>query len=1486
MDRNTLRRYESENMHDACGTGFIAELDGKPSRRVLSSAISALKRLDHRGARSADMSTGDGAGLLMDIPADFFHPVIGHLFGHRMTEGEKLGVAQLFCDPEEQEWIEELFADLASEYSLTFPGSRRVPVRRDALGEMARESCPLVLQLFFICCDDRPHFEKDLFVIRKRAEGLLRQQGSEAFICSLSSRTIVYKGLLTAQQVEAFYPDLTDENFKVKVAVFHERFSTNTLPQWSMAQPFRFMGHNGEINTVKGNRLWMKSRERDLDGSHWGDDLKHLLPIVSSTGSDTLSLDNALEFLTMSGRSILHAMMMLVPEPYLNDPGMSDALRDFYIYHENFMEPWDGPAALVFTDGRYVAAKLDRNGLRPLRYTITNDGLVIMASEAGVVDVGEQDLKLHHHMTSGEIFALSLDGEGILSNAEIKASVASAADYSGMIRENFRMIPRSGHIEEFSDFALPEGGFDTRLRLLFGWNEEDLSRFIIPMAQSGREPMGSMGADIPLAIFSKQDRKLYDHFKQSFAQVTNPPIDPIREDFVTSLHVFLGSEEKLLSLQPRFQGALRLESPILSPREMKILLSNGDQFPYAVVHCHFRIGDSLSEQLARLQEEAARLAEGGTRILLLSDEDSDREHLPIPMPLVISALHQHLTREQLRSRVSLIAATGDVLADHHLAVLVAMGASAVYPYMAYELIREQFDSGDWTERMQYYRYALEKGLLKIMAKMGISTFRSYHGSMLLHAVGLGRELMEQYFPQISCTTGGIGLGHIEKRMAGRLERAFMTDKPVLPELGIFKFRKNGELHGYSPSQFKTIFKLAAGVQDAEFPKQDLIYLRDLLDIRQGEALPLEQVEDTAALLRRFGSGAISLGAISDESHRVIARGMSLIRGRSNTGEGGEAADRYTHGNPDTSANSYVKQVASARFGVNTDYLAAAREIQIKIAQGAKPGEGGQLPGHKVTLDIASARNSTPGVPLISPPPHHDIYSIEDLAQLIHDLKQVNPRAKISVKLVSQPGIGTVAAGVAKAEADIILISGGDGGTGASPLGSLKNAGMPWELGLSETHRVLTANGLRDRVTLRVDGGIRGHRDILIAALLGAEEFDFGTGIMIAIGCVMARQCHLNTCPAGIATQDPDYRKRFKGRPEQIEAYLRAVASRLREDLASLGAYSLGDIVGRSDLLQVRKEYETVVRDLDLDLSAILPAEGEGSLPLTTQSKVRLIPERREATLDEGIIEEVRPAIMTHGQAVVRRQVRNRDRAVGTRLSGELSFLFGKGNFNGNILYQLEGAAGQSLGAFLTDGVEIQLKGVANDFVGKGMSGGLIAIRMSREIRYTRDLQTVMGNVALYGASGGMLLVAGRAGERFAVRNAGASAVVEGIGNHGCEYMTRGVVVVLGDFGRNFGAGMTGGLAYLYDVKAEARYKLNHDFIRVDMLNQGDLELLQSLLNRHHFRTRSHHAKHILDHWDTESDRFIKVIPKAMDIIDFKEVYDQQIAKRLALVLNE
>ena len=1473
----------SQDFHDACGIGFIAELSAEPSKRVIELSIEALKNMSHRGASGSDEKSSDGTGLLTDIPFEYFRLVLYEELNIKLYDGA-LGIAMVFTTEQELNALTNEIISQSKELGINYLGIRNVPTNKAVLGDIARNTCPLIVQYFLSDNTKGNDFESRLYLLRKSIEQKITASSGETFICSLSSKTIVYKGMMKPNNLARFYPDLIQPEFKAKVSLFHERFSTNTISTWSMAQPFRMLGHNGEINTIKGNRLWMQTRETTIQSNYWNSNLKRLKPIVSQSGSDSYSLDNILEFLVRSGRSLFHSAMMLIPEPYVYDSTMPQELKDFYVYHENHIEPWDGPAALVFTDGDIVGAKLDRNGLRPLRYTRTKDGLVVMASEAGVVDIDEGNILMHHHMKSGENFAIKLDGTGIITNAEILKIVSSDGKYSSMIRNNLSALERGDYQLEFGNFTLPEVGFDKRLRIAFGVDKEDLERILFPMAKSGRESVGSMGDDTPPALISTQNRKMYDYFKQHFAQVTNPPIDSIRERHVMSLYRYIGSESDLLNDEEVFKGAIRIDSPVLSPREVLLLKDKNNSFPHVIINCNFKIEDDLNKKIEEIRNECKKAVLNGTKIIFLSDENLQKDHAPIPMLLIVSAVHQYLIKEKLRNQCALLCFTGDAIEDHHIACLVGFGASAVYPYMAYELIRENFAGEAWVEMMHNYRTALEKGLLKIMSKMGISTLSSYHGSMLFNAIGISDQMINEYFPTIKSTLGGLNIKILQTLLTERSKKAF-EQKISIEEIGRFRFRKGGEAHGFSPTVFKQIHNVSQKKELVTKAEENLVYVRDLLEMKKKEAIALDAIEPAENIVKRFGLGAISFGAISEETHRTLARAATILGMRSNTGEGGEQKDRYSISNPDKSENCFTKQVASARFGVTTSYLTAARELQIKIGQGAKPGEGGQLPGEKVTLSIANNRYTTPGVALISPPPHHDIYSIEDLAQLIYDLRQVNPRANICVKLVSQFGIGIIASGVVKAGADTILISGNDGGTGASPLGSLKNTGLPWEIGLSEVHRTLIQNDLRNSVTLRVDGGLKNERDIIIAAMLGAEEFDFGTSALISIGCVMARQCHLNTCPAGIATQDKELRKIFKGKPENLVNFIRNITDNIRQSLSELGFASINEIVGRNDLLTAKTDLKKYIKNKNIDLSFIL--NNKLSHKFSAGQKEKHSSSKSDKHIDETVIEEVLPAIMTHGRAIVTRKLKNTDRAIGTRLSGLISFLYGPSEFKGNIQYRLEGAAGQSFGAFLVDNIELRHCGVANDYVGKGMSGGLITIRFPRTIRKSLEGNTIIGNVALYGATGGELFVAGKACERFAVRNSGAAAVVEGVGNHGCEYMTRGFVIILGDIGKNFGAGMTGGRAFIYTTENNLLEKnLNHEYVRIEAMKIADEDLVLKYIVNHQFHTGSTIAQSILNNWETEKYKFVKIIPLAMNSVDFTKIYEEQFKDRLQGVFNK
>ena len=1481
--------FNSNNFHDACGTGFIVSQTGKPNKQILPLALKALKKLSHRGAKSADQKSGDGSGILTDIPQKFFKHLLRNEYDISVDRSSSITIGMVFTTSFEKKWISLLIDKTLKESSFRLMAIRQVPVNKNVLGETSLKSAPVIIQ--FIVSNEKVkkrEIEHKIYLVRKKIQKEILNKNKKTYICSFSSKTIVYKGLMTSDTLDQFYLDLTNKRFVTKLALFHERFSTNTGSTWAMAQPFSFIAHNGEFNTIKGNRLWMKARENEIASKYWSKNIDDIKPIINYEGSDSQSFDNALEFLVKSGRGIYDAIMTMIPDSYTKSQTIEKKLRDYFIYHENFMEPWDGPAAVVFTDGDIVGAKMDRNGLRPLRYSITKDGLVIMASEAGILEIDDENLVLHHHMKSEEIFGVDLKSGKISNNESIKKTVSDSGPYSELLKKNLHYIERESPEKEFGIFGIPSGGFNRKIRVALGWSLEDIDKFIVPMGTNSREAMGSMGDDTPVSAISEKNRKFYDFFRQWFAQVTNPPIDPIRERDVMSLHKFLGSEDNITEKISTFNDAIRISSPVLSPREIIELFSYKDWFKHEKIICHFSKNSSLESRLNHIKFKSREAVENGAKIIFLSDEGVTENKLPIPMALVTSLVHHYLVEKELRSKTSIICIAGDVVEDHDIAVLLSLGASAVYPYMAYEVVREMFAEKNWIKSMSNYRYALEKGLLKIMSKMGISTISSYSGSMLMHSIGLSVKLSKKYFPSIPSLLGGINIDYISEILSSRNINAFKNESGKrMNDAGLFRYRKDGEAHGYNPKNFRQIQKgndnKKINIDDIDRP----VYIRDLLKYKSNrDSLPLNSVEKNNRIIRRFGSGGVSFGAISEESHRDLAKGFNMVGARSNTGEGGELEDRYSISNPDKTINSYIKQIASGRFGVSIDYLAAAGELQIKMAQGAKPGEGGQLPGFKVTNLIASARSATPGMPLISPPPHHDIYSIEDIKQLIHDLKQANPRAKVSVKLVSQPGIGTVASGVVKAGADIILVSGYDGGTGASPLGSLKHAGFPWEYGLAETHQVLMANNLREQVTLRVDGGLKWSKDILVAAMLGAEEYDFGTSALVALGCVMARRCHLNTCPAGIATQDDKFLKKYKGSSENLSKYLEKIGSDVRVELANLGFPKLQNIIGRSDLLSYNSQFKSYIKKRGIDLSLILNKNSKKGLPLESILKVSYTDIRKKNTIDEEILTEIRSEILTHGHGVIYKNIKNTDRSIGTRLSGEVAFLFGKHNFKGSIQCRLFGVAGQSFGAYLSNGIELRLKGAANDYVGKGMSSGLITIRMPNTIRKQNKEHTVIGNVALYGATGGDVYIAGKGGERFGVRNSGACGVVEGIGNHGCEYMTQGTIVVLGDIGKNFGAGMTGGIAYIYSKNKSLKNKLNHDFVYENKLEPKDHNLIIRFLRNHIFHTDSSFGNKILNNWNKEKIFFKKIKPRAMDIVNLDAIYDIHTSNRINVLLNE
>ena len=1482
--------YEPWMEHDCCGVGFVADSSGARSHRILQMALSCVENVTHRGAVAADAGTGDGAGVLTQIPFQLFEREVERL-GQYIHDPSDLAVGMFFLprNPARLMRSLEIAEEAVKEYQLDFLGWREVPVDPSALGKQAAQSQPEIRQALLsrpaLMSEDA--FERRLYLIRKSIEKHAAAEGlSDLYVSSLSNKTIVYKGLMVASQLPGFYPDLQDSGFETAIAMFHQRYSTNTFPSWELAQPFRYLGHNGEINTIQGNRNWMSSREPELRSPVWRETVEEMRPLVSQVGSDSLSLDNALEVLKVSGRDLTHGVMMLIPEAWENMPHMPAEARAFYRYHSCLCEPWDGPAAVTFSDGVTVGAILDRNGLRPARYTITTDGVVVMGSETGLVGIDESRVLRKGQLNPGEIIAVDTAKGEILPDLDAKRPYFGRRPYGRWVKQ---------HMVELKDYVKPcpnrgtEESADANLPLqkAFGYTAEEMSYVLKEMGIEGKEPTGSMGDDTPLAVLSDQPRLVYDYFKQRFSQVTNPPIDPVREKVVMSLSRYLGVRHSLLQETEHHARQVHLATPILRTEELHAMrgLNEPDLQPQTI-HCLFDSAGGpgeLRRALDSLCDSAVAAVQSGKTILILSDRGVGPLLAPVPMLLAVSAVHNHLIRKGCRMRASLVVDSGEPREVHHFAVLTGCGASSVHPYLALSAVVDLAEKakGELSseEAVHAFIRVVEKGLLKVMSKLGISCLSSYFGARNFEAIGLGGEVMDRCFPETPSHLGGVGFDDLAEEVLARHREAFQDKKqPKLKQGGTYRYRKHAEYHAFNPDVVKGLHQAvrdkdhASYLQFAELVnRRTPIGPRDLLRFREaGEAdrVPLEEVEPVEEIWKRFGTAGMSLGALSPEAHETLAIAMNRIGGRSNSGEGGEDPDRFGARENGDWPNSRVKQVASARFGVTPAYLASADEIQIKMAQGSKPGEGGQLPGHKVDTHIAAIRHSVPGVTLISPPPHHDIYSIEDLAQLIYDLKQSNPRALVNVKLVSEAGVGTIAAGVVKAYADVVHISGHDGGTGASPWTSIKNAGSPWELGLAETQQVLVMNGLRGRVRLRVDGGLKTGRDVVTAALLGAEGYDFGTAPLVAQGCIMARQCHLNTCPVGIATQNRGLRAKFTGSPEDVITYLRGVAEEVRTLLGTLGFRSLDEAIGRSDLFEFSPP-EGNPKLAKLDFSRFLAdPDPEGRFDRKCAADRN---DRPGASFDDGILGECRAAF--EGQAIeIERQVRNVDRAIGTRISGELAKNFGNQGIE-DILIKLNfnGSAGQSLGAFLSKGVEIHVEGEANDYVGKGMAGGLISLHPHEASKYPSQDSSIIGNAVLYGATGGQLFAAGRAGERFAVRNSGADAVVEGVGDHGCEYMTGGRAVILGSTGRNFAAGMSGGLAYVLDAEGHFPDRLNAEMVNLEHLsNPWDENFLKGMIERHRKLTGSRHALDILTRWDHYRRIFWKVFPNPPEALAFKE----------------
>ena len=1485
-DRRKEGLYDPAHEHDACGVGMIVNLNGSKSHELVDSALRVLENMKHRGAEGADNKTGDGAGIMVQIPHEFIL-----LQGIPVPEKGKYGTGLIFLpkDPKEQEHILSIVIEEIEREGLTLMHLRAVPVNSDILGQSARETEPDIKQVFITGAGHTENLERTLYIIRKKIEQRVQQK--DFYIVSLSSRTIIYKGMLSSTQVRTYFSDLTQPYFTSGLAIVHSRFSTNTFPTWSLAQPFRLLAHNGEINTIRGNRGWMEARESVLSTPTLGN-VKDIRPIVQPDMSDSASLDNVLEFFVMSGLSLPHAMAMLVPESFNDKNPISEDLKAFYEYHSILMEPWDGPAALLFSDGRYAGGMLDRNGLRPARYLITHDGMMVVASEAGVISFEAEKIKEKGRLQPGKILMVDTEEERIYYDGELKEQLAAAKPYRQWLSANRIELDT---LKSGRKVANTVDDYNRRLRA-FGYTREDVERILVPMCSNGAEPTASMGNDTPLAVLSDQPQLLFNYFRQQFAQVTNPPIDPIREELVMSLTEYIGAVGMNILLPNETHCKMvRLPHPILNNTQLDILCNirykgfNTVKLPMLFEAARGKAG--LQEALDRLCKAAEQAVTDGANYIILSDRDIDDRQAAIPSLLAISAVHHHLISVQKRVQTALIVESGEIREVMHAALLLGYGASAICPYMAYAVLDDLVKKGE--VQMNYetaeknYIKAVCKGLYKIMSKMGISTIRSYRGAKIFEAVGLSEELLKGYFGTSTSTIGGIRLEEIAKDYITFHDNGFVpeTTDPLLPYIGQMSYRKDGERHAWNPETISTLqlatrtgsYKKFKEFTRAVDEKQSPIFLRDFFGFRRNP-IDISQVEPVESIVKHFVTGAISFGAISKEAHEALALAMNELGARSNTGEGGEDSTRFHDTVDGISLSSKTKQVASGRFGVTAEYLVNAEEIQIKVAQGAKPGEGGQLPGFKVDEVIACTRHSIPGISLISPPPHHDIYSIEDLAQLIFDLKNVNPRAAISVKLVAESGVGTIAAGVAKAKADLIVISGAEGGTGASPASSIRYAGISPEIGLSETQQTLVLNGLRGQVRLQTDGQLKTGRDIISMALLGAEEFAFGTTALIVLGCVMMRKCHSNTCPVGVATQDPKLRAHFRGHYKYVVNYFRFLAQEVREYLAEMGFRSLEDIVGRTDLIELHPVAKGTKASL-LDFSRMLcRMDSNAALHHCTEQKHDIAHVK-----DVEMLAAATPALESRREVSLEYAIGNTDRAVGAMLSGAVATRYGNDGLpDGTISVKFKGSAGQSFGAFLARGISFKLEGEANDYLGKGLSGGHIAVLPPVRSNFAAEQNTIVGNTLLYGATSGEVYINGRAGERFAVRNSGAIAVVEGVGDHCCEYMTGGRVVVLGQTGRNFAAGMSGGVAYVWDPKGTFDYFCNMDMVELSLLEDSTARKeLHELIRQHYLYTGSTLARTMLDNWPHYVEEFIQVTP-----IEYKKVLAEEQMRKLQQKIAE
>ena len=1512
--------YDPRFEHDSCGVNFVCNLRGEASHEIVQMGIDALCTLQHRGAIGAEKNTGDGAGILMQIPDKLYRDSIP--FDLPAKNQYATGIAFLPHEMNQAESALKQLEKLAEEEELEIIGWRELPVEPSGIGMSAKEAMPYMKQIFVKAKGDYGvsglDLDRKVFPFRKRAEreiyeeyedtetligvGSSTNEQTGVYFPSLSSRTIVYKGMLTTLQLGNFFLDLHDKRTESAMVLVHSRFSTNTFPSWPLAHPYRFVAHNGEINTVQGNRNWMKSRESLLETNLISGDLDRLFPICTPGASDTASFDEVLELLVMGGYSLPEAVLMMIPEPWENHENMTPERRAFYQYHSALMEPWDGPASIAFTDGTLIGAVLDRNGLRPSRYWVTSDNLVVMASEVGVLEIEPENIIEKGRLEPGRMFLIDTEKGRIVRDSEIKENLESEKPYSQWLEKNFV------HLRDIPE--VPFGREDSLSLLekqqVFGYTHEEIKLLLAPMVRDEKEAIGSMGNDAPIAALSQRPRKLYDYFQQLFAQVTNPPLDGIREELITAVCVNIGSDRNLLSPEEQSCTKLFLPSPVLTEAELsKIEIAAGrdefNDFKVFRMDAIFEVEkneEGLRVGLDNLRKLASEAVADGANILIISDRSVSKKMAPIPSLLAVGAVHHHLINEKTRSSTGLIIESGDAREVHHIATLLGYGASAICPYTAYETIDFLIDKGkhglslelDPNDARRSYIKAVEKGILKIMSKMGISTVASYSGAQIFEAIGLGHEIISECFTGTVSRLGGVGFEVIANEVKQNHQVAFPSNPGANPHRtlepgGEYQWRRDGEFHLFNP---ETVFKLQHATKERRYDifreytkmvdsqSEELATLRGLFkfDESRKKSISLDEVEPVSEIVKRFATGAMSYGSISGEAHETLAIAMNRIGGKSNTGEGGEDAERFVQDENGDLRRSAIKQVASGRFGVTSEYLVNSDDLQIKMAQGAKPGEGGQLPGHKVYPWIAKTRHSTPGVGLISPPPHHDIYSIEDLAQLIYDLKNANPEARVHVKLVAEVGVGTVAAGVSKGHADVVLISGHDGGTGASPLTSIKHAGAPWELGLAETQQTLLLNGLRDRIVVQVDGQLKTGRDVVIAALLGADEFGFATAPLVVMGCIMMRACHLDTCPVGVATQNPELRKKFTGKPEFVVNFFEFIAEEVREILAELGFRSLEEAIGQVEFLDTESAVSHWKAD-GLDLSPILYAP---PLPEGTDRRQTTFQDHGlEAVLDRELIEKSKESLDGNGLTVIDSLINNTDRSVGTLLGYELTKRHGGAGLpDETISVNLTGSAGNSLGAFVPSGISIRLEGDANDYVGKGLSGGKIYIRPPEKSSFNASEQIIAGNVLLYGATAGEAFFRGKVGERFCVRNSGAIAVAEGIGDHGCEYMTGGRVVVLGDTGRNFAAGMSGGIAFVFDPEKLFHPKVNPEMVILEAINLDDSSWLRELLSRYAEETKSDIAEKILNDWENLAEHFVKVVP-----VDYKRVLEAAEAAKIS-----